>query len=230
MTYDTLSLQHCPLFKGIELEQLNSLIHCLGASTKTYEPDQYLFHAGDTINHIGIVLEGRLELLKETLAGNHTLISFLLPHHLFAEGIVCTSKRVAPVSLRTVEASTILFIPYERIIKSCGNACTFHVQLIHNMMVILGNKNFMLSQKIDFLMLKGIQEKLITYLLSESQKRNTTSFEIQLNRTELAAFLNVSRPSMCRELTILKNDGLLDYYQNSFKLIDIEGLQNKLML
>lgn len=229
MSSHTPSLHQCPLFRDIAIEHLTSLMGCLQCTTKTYEAGEYVFHTGDLISHVGIVLDGRLELLKETLAGDHTLITFLTPPQIFGEGIVCTPKRLSPASVRAIERSSILFIPYERIIKSCGNACSFHTQLIHNMLLILGTKNYILNQKIDYLMLKGIQEKLITYLLGESQKRNTVSFEIPLNRTELAAFLNVSRTSMCRELAVLKNDGLLDYYQNSFKLLDVPQLQKRLM-
>lgn len=229
MSYNQLLLQRCALFKEIKADQLSPLLHCLNTSTKTYEAGAYIFHLGDVINHIGIVIEGRLELSKETIGGHRTIISFLTPGKLFGEGIVCTSKRISPVSLRADEDTTILLIPYERIIKSCGHACAFHTQLIHNMLLILGEKNYTLNHKIDFLMLKGIQEKLITYLLNESQKRNTTFFDLSLNRTELAAFLNVSRTSMCRELAVLKDAKLIDYYQNSFKLLDVASLQKKLL-
>ena len=100
----------------------------------------------------------------------------------------------------------------------------FLIQLIQNMMMILGEKNSGLNQKIELLMMKGMREKLAAYLLSEYRKNKALTFQILPNRNELAEFLNVSRPSMSRELARMKSEGLIDYYQNTFKLVNMEKL------
>jgi CRP-like cAMP-binding protein len=92
------------------------------------------------------------------------------------------------------------------------------------MMMILGEKNSSLNQKIELLMLKGMREKLAAYLMNEYKKANSLTFQIIPNRNELAEYLNVSRPSMCRELGRMKDDGILDFYQNSFKILSMEHL------
>ncbi|MGL4798783.1 MAG: cyclic nucleotide-binding domain-containing protein, partial [Cellulosilyticaceae bacterium] len=139
------SLDQCSLFKGISPDDLPALLQCLHATTKTYPEGSYIIHLGDEISQIGIVLSGRLELLKENASGNHTLITFLSPSQLFGEGIVCTSKRQSPVAVRAYEESEVLFFSYAHMIRSCGNACNFHTQLIHNMLLILGEKNYLLN-------------------------------------------------------------------------------------
>lgn len=197
---------------------------CLSAQVKHYNEEEYLFFAGDRLDHIGIVLSGRLEILKESLAGNKHIIAILDPSHMFAEGIVCTATRLSPVTVQAMEPVKILLIPYERIIKSCGQSCSFHIGLIQNMMVILGEKNVILNYKLELLTLKGMREKLASYLLKASLENGSNTFQIPLNRTELADFLNVSRTSMCRELTRMKNDGLIDLYGRSFKILDKERL------
>ena len=35
---------------------------------------------------------------------------------------------------------------------------------------------------------------------------------------------------MSRELGRMKDEGLLDYYQNSFRILDLEGLKDSLMV
>jgi len=40
----------------------------------------------------------------------------------------------------------------------------------------------------------------------------------------MADYLNVSRTSMCRELARMKDEGLIDYYGHSFKILDRERL------
>ncbi|MGL4361713.1 MAG: Crp/Fnr family transcriptional regulator [Cellulosilyticaceae bacterium] len=222
-------LNDCNLFNSINTSDIPHLLNCLNPSLKQLSTGDILFSLGDSIDNIGVVLDGSLEIIKENISGSRTILSFLSPPQLFAEGIVCTSHRLSPITVRARSNSTVLLIPYHQVIHSCGTSCHFHSQLIHNMLRILGDKNYYLNTKLDLLLLKGIQEKLITYLLQESKRQNSNSFKITPNRTELADFLNISRPSMCRELATLKQEQLLDYYQSSFKLLDIPSLQRKLL-
>lgn len=217
-------LEKCALFRKINGVEFGQLMRCLGAQVKNYKEEEYVFLSGDVVNYIGIVLTGVVEIMKESLAGSKHILAFLEPSDMFAEGIVCSARRISPVTVRVKEDSEILFIPYERMIKSCGNSCTFHLSLIQNMMVILGEKNIRLNRKLELLTLKGMREKLASYLLNEANERGSSMFQIMLNRTELADYLNVSRTSMCRELARMKDEGLIDYYGNSFKLLDKKGL------
>lgn len=218
-------LKKCALFKDIYNQDLNSLLSCLDSHTKIYKNDEYVFLAGDKIQHVGIVLEGALEILKENPAGNKHLIAFLGPSHIFAEGIVCTINRISPVSIRVKKNSVVLFIPYEKITKNCAHMCTYHNSLVKNMMMILGEKNFNLNTKLELLMMKGMREKLAAFLLTEYNNNQSLTFQIIPNRNELAEYLNVSRTSMCRELGRMKAENLIDYYQNSFKIQSLEKLK-----
>lgn len=213
-------LKRCALFYGIEETSLESLIKCMNAQIRKFGPEDYVFLSGDEINYVGVILTGAVEIIKENLAGNKHILAILGGSHMFGEGIVCTAARISPVTVRVKEDSEIMFIPYERVIKSCGNSCTFHIQLIQNMMVVLGEKNVSLNRKMELLIMKGMREKLASYLLSESVKNEGSIFQIIMNRNELADYLNVSRTSMCRELARMKEEGLIDYYGNSFKLLD----------
>jgi CRP-like cAMP-binding protein len=213
-------LKSCALFRNIGEMEFGSLMKCLGAQVKNFRSDEYIFFSGDEINHVGIVLSGVVEIMKENLAGNKHIVAFLGPSAMFAEGIVCTVKRISPVTVRVKEEAKILFIPYERVIKSCGNSCAFHISLIQNMMVVLGEKNVNLNRKLELLTLKGMREKIASYLMNEVSERGSSMFQIMLNRTELADYLNVSRTSMCRELARMKEEGLIDYYGNSFKVVN----------
>lgn len=214
----------CVLFRGIKENDYKHLLKCLGAQIKHFEKEEYIFFAGDVINHVGIVLSGRAQIIKENLAGNKHIIAILNPSNIFAEGVVCTASRMAPVTVQAMEEVEVLQIPYERIIKSCGRSCDFHIGLIQNMMVILGGKNVLLNHKLELLTLKGMREKLASYLLKTSLESGSNTFQIPLNRTELADFLNVSRTSMCRELSRMKNEGLIDLYGRSFRILDKERL------
>lgn len=218
-------LANCPLFRDIELSDYAHILHCLNVNIKKLKSDDYVFLFGDQVDSVGIVLCGELEIIKENFSGNRHIISSVVASNIFGEGIVCTKSRIAPVSVRTKTDATILLIPYQKIITSCDKACGFHIRLIHNMMLILGEKNYLLNHKIDLLMLKGMREKLAAYLLYEAERKDSQRFDIAFNRNELAEYLNVSRPTMSRELAAMKEDGIIDYHKNSFLILSIDGLR-----
>lgn len=223
-------LKNCILFASITEEELPHLLTCVDSRTRTFHPGEFVWMAGNQVTSLGIVLTGSLELIKENPAGMKHILDFVGPAQIFGEGVVCTMSRLSPVTVAARQKSEVLLLPYEKIIQTCGNSCGFHQQIIHNMMMLLGEKNSLLNRKIELLALKGMREKLATYLLYESEKKNSLSFTIIPNRNELADYLNVSRASMCRELGRMKELGMIDYYQNSFKILDKEKLTECLMV
>ncbi len=223
-------LKKCILFRDIAEEDLGSLLICLGARVRTCMEEEYVFLAGNVVNYIGIVLSGRVDIVKESPAGSRHILAYALPSQIFAEGIVCTHNRISPVTVQAKEPAEILLLPYEKIIKACGKSCEFHFDLIQNMMLILGEKNLNLNRKLEILTLKGMRERIASYLINECTERGKTTFLITLNRTEMADYLNVSRTSMCRELARMKEEGLIDYYGSSFRVLDRQRLAECLEL
>lgn len=213
-----------PLFAGISASNLDHILTCFDLKPQTLPADSYVFFQQDQVNFIYIILTGSVELIKETFSGSRHIIAMMGPSQIFGEGIICTKHRISPVSVRTKEATTMLKFSYQKIMTPCNNLCGFHSTMIFNMMILLGERNYGLNQKIDLLMLKGMKEKLASYLLSERQRHGSDEFDIPMNRNELADYLNVSRPSMSRELSRMQADGLLTYSKNHFHLLDIDEL------
>lgn len=218
-------LLHCPLFSQMTEQDLEHIIHCFSLTPSVHPADEYIITTGSQVNSIYIVLKGTVEIIKETYAGNRHIIVNLGPSQIFAEGIVCTKQRISPVTVRTKEETILYRFPYVKLMTSCDKACSFHTKLIFNMMLLLGSKNYQLNHKIELLMIKGMREKIATFLLQEHQINQSLDFTIGMNRNELADYLNVSRPSMSRELGRMQEEGLITYHKNSFQLLDLSGLQ-----
>ena len=77
-----------------------------------------------------------------------------------------------------------------------------------------------------YLQLKTIRGKISKFLLEESDKINSTTFSLNFNRQKMAEFLNVSRPSLSRELSRLKAEGIIDFYKETMKILDKKALED----
>lgn len=218
-------LQKVILFKGIEWDELKHLMKCLDGNIRKYGKGEYIVREGDEINSSGIVLSGKAEIIKENLLGNKAILNFLEPSQIFGEVIVCTEKKRSIVSVVATESTEVLHINFDKIINRCCNNCNYHTRLISNMMRVIAEKNIALNIKMDYLLIKNMREKLATFLFAKYKENNSLSFNINLNRNELSDYLNVSRASMCRELSRMKEEGIIDYYKNGFKILDLKKLR-----
>lgn len=217
-------LQKTPLFYGIDEIELEGLLHCLGASTQTVKKNAYILLAGDKIESLGVVLSGMVEVSREDAAGRRVILGVFGAGSLFAESLVCAQVEKSPVSVRAATECEVLLLKFLKVMGGCANACTFHRLLIKNMLEIIARKNLLLNRKIEYLMMRGMREKLASYLLEQVAKDKKPQFSIAMNRSELSEFLNVDRSALSRELGRMREEGLIDFYKDEFTIFDFEKL------
>ncbi|MCL2335455.1 MAG: Crp/Fnr family transcriptional regulator [Endomicrobia bacterium] len=211
-------LKKVKLFEGISETNIEKALLCLGRKTAKYEKGEIIIAEGEPVKDLGIVLSGSVQILKDDFDGARAIIAQFYPSELFAEALACAQARKSPVTAAAAANCEILFIPFLRISNVCDNVCGFHTKITMNMMKILARKNMLLNNKIEHLSKRSMREKILSYLTEESRKQNLKEFNIPFNRNELADFLSLDRSAMSRELGKMKEDGLIDFDKNRFKL------------
>lgn len=207
-----------PLFKDVTRDETLIMLDCLGAVKKAYEKNQYVLHSESQKEKMGIVLEGSVHLVKEDYWGNRTILSKSGPGELFGESFPWSASQPLPISVIATEATQIIFISYKRLTTTCTRACPYHTRLINNMMEILVERNIQLTEKIDLLVQRSTRDKILSYLSAQALLLNGNSFFIPFDRQELADYLAVERSAMSKELSRMKEEGILDYKKNWFRL------------
>ena len=138
---------------------------------------------------------------------------------LFGETFACGEDSLSVVTFVVSEDAQILFLPFDRVMHSCTMACVFHHRLIENMVHIIANKNRDLMRKVEVVSKRTIRERLLAYLSICAQAAGTRYFEVPMGRVELAEYLCVDRSALTRELAKMKEDGLIDYDKNTFRML-----------
>ena len=205
------------LFTGIDAAELEVVFKCLGVVIKEVSKDTIIMLAGDKPQYVGVVLAGQLHVIREDYDGNRSLIAAITPGDMFAEALCCAGIDESPVTVLSAFDSTIMLLGFSRLLLTCPNSCVYHKKLIENMLEIIANKNLQLQNRMDIIGKRAVRAKVMSYLESfvKKQGRNIT---IPFNREEMANFLCVERSALSHELSKMKNDGLIDYSKNTFKL------------
>jgi len=216
---DILPEVNSPLFDGVNPGDRKTMLGCIGYHIGTFRKGDIVAFEEENIKHIGILLSGSVDMVKEDLWGNKTMLVRMRKDDLFGETFACGEDTLYVVTFVIAEDARILFLPFNRVMRSCTRACRFHHQLIENMVHVIANKNRDLMRKVEVISKRTLREKILAYLSIQSQIQNTRYVEIPLGRIEWAEYLCADRSALTRELAKMKSEGLIDFDRNCFRIL-----------
>jgi len=219
---DPIFLSNTVLFRGASPEEIQNMLSCLNAETKTYQRGSIIYHAGDLVTSLGMVLSGSVSIENDDVWGNKSILDHARPGQVFAETYACVPGAPLMISVVAAEPTEILFLDAGRMLRVCSNACGFHNKLIRNLLSIASQKNLNLSRRIFHTSSKSIRGRLLSYLSFQATQQGSREFEIPFNRQQLADYLSVDRSALSNELSKMQRDGLLKVDRSHFSLTGIE--------
>ena len=202
-------LSRCPLFTGIDRDDMAGLLACLGGRVVSLAKGAPLFLEGDPAQNIGVVLDGSVQIVRDDFYGNRSVLAAVPPGGLFAEAFACAGLETLPVSVIARQDGAVLLLDCRRILQGCSSACSFHSRLIFNLLQGIAEKNLMLTRKIRYMSRKTTREKLMEFLLDQAKQQGSGEFVIPYDRQALADYLGVDRSAMSAEIGNLRRAGLI---------------------
>ena len=206
------------LFAGMDETQMQSVFGCIGYHIRDYSKGQVVAFEQEIIHHVGIVLSGAVDMIKEDLWGNSAMLVRMEKDEVFGETFACGEDNTSVVTFQVAEDARVLFLPFSRVMRTCSGACVFHQRLVENMVRVIARKNRDLMGKIEVVSKKTLREKILAYLSLQAQRQGKEEFEIPLGRVELSQYLCADRSALTRELAKMKEEGLIDYRRNWFSV------------
>lgn len=219
---DYLFLSSTTLFRGITPEEIQTMMGCLQGITKEYPRGSIIHHFGECISTLGLVLSGSVSVENDDIWGNKTILDKIGVGNTFAENYACLPGEPLMVNIVAAEATKILFLNTEYMLRVCSRTCGFHNRLIHNMLTISAQKNLNLSRRSLHTGPKTIRGRLLSYLSHQAVHHGCREFDIPFNRQQLADYLNVDRSAMSNELSKMQKEGLIISERNHFRILNMD--------
>lgn len=211
-------LEKTILFRGVSDEEIKEMLVCLGGEVKHYTKGETVYHAGDVVASLGLILSGSVHIENDDFWGNRSILDHVGPGQVFAETYACVSGEPLMVSVTAAEETEILFLNTGRLLQTCSNTCGHHHKLIRNLLAASAQKNLNLSRRIFHTSAKSIRGRLLSYLSYQALRHNSHFFEIPFNRQQLADYLSVDRSALSNELGKMQKEGILTVKKNAFCL------------
>lgn len=213
----TQALRNTGLFEGIEDEEMDTMLKCLGAFTRRYAKEEFVFRRGDRTDCLGVVLTGRVREIREDWWGNRTVLA-----DIGANGMICTdyacSSDPLDVSVVATEPTEVLYLDVGRVSNVCSSSCEFHNRLVRNLMKSLAGMSMGMNRRLDQLSKRSTREKICAFLSDQARAAGSSDFVIGMNRQQMADYLGVDRSAMSSELGRMQRDGVIEFEKNHFVL------------
>ena len=206
-------LQNTPLFRGLPIELTGRLLQTLTARRGYYAAGETILRAGETISSFGVLLSGSARIEREDYDGNREIVGSLRAGELFGEVFACLGDVPVQVTVVAAEPCDVLFLRTE------GLFAPEFSPVLHRFLHILARKNLALTEKLRHMSHRSTRQKLLSFLDAERRRAGSDLVEVRFDRQQLADYLSIDRSAMCRELSKMKAEGLIDYDRKTFRLL-----------
>ena len=116
-------LQPNDLFRGIAAEDIRTLLRCLHPVRRAYDKGALIWREGERTHAAGLVLHGRVQILRDDFWGNRSILGEAGAGDLFGEVYACTPDARLTVSVLAAAACEVLFVEIEQLLTACSRSC-----------------------------------------------------------------------------------------------------------
>lgn len=170
---------------------------------------------GDISTYLGIVLEGKVNVIAYSYSGKEFIISTLEPGMVYGDVLLFgTKSNIYPGNVITKGKTIIAFLQNNEVRRYLESSAIF----AKNYLTLLSDKVYNINHKYKLLTQDSIRDKILFFIHQEMRHQNSTKIKLNMTKEELANNLFVQRPSLSRELIKMREEGIIDFDRWSITL------------
>jgi len=208
-------LSDCTLFKGLRVDEIESLLNDLTFQVKTFSPGSVIVFMNDPCTRLLIVSEGTVVAEMVNLDGRSIRIEELSAPCTLAEAFVFGRQNAFPVTVIAQTECSVISIPRDELMK----LFSLNQSVLLNFLDAISNRTQFLTHKIRFLSFKTIKGKIASYVLDIAGDTLKT-VTLPMTQENLANYFGVARPSLARALGELQDEGAISVNRKEISITD----------
>lgn len=217
-------ISKCQLFKNLSKEEINEICEISSTKVVKYHKNEMIFDEGDHCEALSIILRGKVELSTYFVSGDVSNLITLNPGDIFGEAILFSHLNDYPISVTALANTEILQLTKHDIMQ----IMEAHPKFLENYLALLSKKLLFLNDKFKLLSLSSIRGKIAHVLIKLSKEQNSKEVKLPFSKEKMALHICTRRPSLSRELSKMKSDGLIDYEKSVVTILNYDGLVDEL--
>lgn len=212
------------LFQGLTEEELKQSLQCSMSQVRRYDREDYVFTQGEKPGRIYMILSGTVLLEQVNTAGRQIFAEQKREAQQFGVIDLFLKRASYAYSARAKTPLEVLEISNHFFYGACARGCAHHSKILFNILGIFAEEAEENAKKVQLLTCGTLRQRIMLYLLQNSMDGRPV--KMNMNREELAAYLNAARPSLSRELSQLQSEGFIRMEgRSTVRILDYARLQ-----
>ena len=182
---------------------------------KTYTKNSIIHFEGDHCFKLEIVLIGKVVVARIDESGNLLTIAEFFQNDILGGNLMFSKNPYFPMTSTALEESVILEIEKNLLFTLLSESPVF----LKAYLEFVADHTFILGDKIKHYVNKTIRECVLGFLDYESKHQNSNKVILNMTKQTLADKIGVQRTSLSRELSKMRNEGLIEYDSKSITIL-----------
>ena len=182
------------------------------------------FSDREPATRIGIILEGQVEAQKSFPNGSQVNVSVRNPGEMIGPAAVFSKSRTYPCDIVSLDPVTVMLFRRDDVLTLMQK----DLRILENFTTEIASATYLLQQRLELFSYSGIAQKAAFWLLIQARKTGKDKVRIPGSISKWAMLMNVSRPSLHRELRKLEESGIITYAPPMITIIGTDALQDVL--
>ncbi len=208
------------IFSELEERQLEDIYELL--TEKKFKKGETIFLAGDQGDSMFFLREGKVKITRNSPDGKEHIVKFINPGEVFGE-VILFGHEIYPATTTCLEDSRLNQLKRD----DFKEFFLAHPEIGWGMLKTMANKLFFSQSRIESLALLDSKTRIIQSLLEMADENDLALKE--MSQQQLANYLGLTRETVSRNISQLKDEGLIENQGRMILIIDREGLEAKLL-
>lgn len=245
-------LATCNLFRNVSIERFADFMKAARYREHEFRKGGLILLQGCVYASLYILLDGSAYAEMTDDEGRCMRVETFAPVEALASAVLFSPKPVLPVTVGAQSDCRIISFPKEEIIKMCMS----EKAILEGFLADSGARVQFLSERLRLTRFATLRQRIADWLVRKAQAQHTMlrdssttdqslepdapeaiqkspqslqqpiSIRVEPSFEKMADLMGVARPSLSRELSHMRSDGLIDMEGRTIILEDIEALKN----
>ena len=215
-------LEKSDLFTGVSAADLRCILEEIPHHIQCYDKGETIFLLLEEATQIGIILEGKVEAQKLFPNGSQINVSVRVSGEMIGPAAVFSKTHKYPCDMVSLTPVTIMMLRKEDLVRMMQK----NVRILENFTTEIATATCMLQQKLELLSYSGISQKAAFWILMQARQTGKDTVKIPGSISKWAMLMNVSRPSLHRELKKMQDQEIILWDSSVIKILNANALQD----